>query len=494
MEKVEIDNNFYSVWNDAASAIRLTNNKYYIYPLPPPRAWHRDLQSAFKLHPVVENIVRQGVRPVDWHQLLLEWPHVSEDDKMMLAYTRDDRKGETNVQTKTSVGKYLSRHWPHVPDNIRRDWASLHTPDRFEIWATKEEIIRGIEIGPVSCMRSSQGNVPFGSNAHSKMLAYFKGDNTVSVPWNDHPYACYAPEYGWRMAVRIDPGKPDIVMGRALVLDLGANPKCFVRSYKRHADGDNGYSYSDEALEAWLFKQGYEKHGAWPDGALMAAIEHPHHSGYMAPYLDGEVQTVDISSCCGKDVLVIQENGPHACDNTDGMMGEDNGRGEHIGTCDCCGCDVYEEDDGRLWAGYHEEDPICPGCADEYTYVTGESRRGGTVSYYVHSDNAVTVDCEYYDEDNLPDYIVQLHDGDYAHRDNTVYLEDSGEYYLHYDEDIVYCEDDEYRLRENCWRCASSGEWYSDSVDCVEVDGETYHPDNAPEIEEIEENEANTGE
>jgi hypothetical protein len=42
-------------------------------------------------------------------------------------------------------------------------------------------------------------------------------------------------------------------------------------------------------------------------------------------------------------------------------------------------------------------------------------------------------------------------------------------------------------MTEDCWRCNESGNWYTMDEDSVEVDGESYHPDHAPEpVEEDE--------
>ena len=84
------------------------------------RDWHFKLSSKFELHPVVKTLLKQH-RPADWQQLLLEWPHVSETDQSRLAYTRDEKHGEADRQTITTIGKYVKRHWPHLKDNFLDD-------------------------------------------------------------------------------------------------------------------------------------------------------------------------------------------------------------------------------------------------------------------------------------------------------------------------------------------------------------------------------------
>ena len=89
------------------------------------RAWFRRETRKYKLHPVVEAAL-DVCRPDDWHQLLLEWPHMAESDPARLAYTRDERSGEADRQTVTTIGKYLTRHFSEMTDHKVRDLAALY--------------------------------------------------------------------------------------------------------------------------------------------------------------------------------------------------------------------------------------------------------------------------------------------------------------------------------------------------------------------------------
>jgi len=441
--------------------------------------WHRILQQCHALHPVIVHILCEGVRPVDWQQLLFEWPAVSNEDESLLAYTRDEAKGEAEVRTRTSVGKYLSRHWPHVPDHIRRDWAGRFVPAIYKIDTTKEGIIAGIELGPRSCMQSAYGTIPFDGGAQKMLLAFLgltthaRADHDA-VPWDHHPYAVYAPEHGWGMATRNDPGQPQIVLGRALVLDTelnGKSHKGFVRSYCRNPNGDAESSGSDEKLEAWLDDRGFTHWESWPDGVRLRKVAHPHGGGHMAPYIDGGVKGVEEEGI----YLVICRGGTYTCDNTDGTV---DGGEELYGACSCCDSDVHEDDD-FIWAGRDEETLVGACCREKYMYVRGAPRRGQTMSYYVHEDDVVEVGGEYYDGEHLPEYIVECKDGEYRHQDDVIYVDD--EYYSVDDERIVECEDGEHRLKEDCWKCEHSGQWYSDDVEGVDLNGK-YHPDALREL------------
>ena len=491
-----IDNSFADTFWLAQSAVHAVNRrKYdnergYFYG---PRYWHVELQSRYALHPIVAKIIKLGVRPVNWQLLLLEWPHVSTDDETQIAYTRDENKGATNVQTRTSLGKYVSRHWPHIADHIRRDWVGTFGNHKYAIWDTKEEIIAGVELGPQSCMKSGYGTIPFKSSDNYELCAWFAGDKAREVRWDHHPYAVYAPEFGWRMAVRLDPGKPDIVMGRAL---LHINDKIWVRSYKREEAGDDACSGTDERLETWLRDQGYRKSNEWAINSRFARVEHP-DGGTMMPYIDGRNRDVEV----GCRYVTLEHTGC-TCDNTNGTVDEP----KPYGTCEDCNGDVQEDDDDRIWVGTNEERLVGGCCAGNYTHVCGAAHRGGVRYYYVEDASAVEVNGDHYDCENLPATVCELVDGDYASRDDCVCCYDGGmrlyddcvqcetddewyaptdddiveiddKWYRTDDADVVECKDDVYRLKSDCWEDARSGDWYPDSEDFVEIDGETYHPD-----------------
>jgi hypothetical protein len=101
----------------------------------------------------------------------------------------------------------------------------------------------------------------------------------------------------------------------------------------------------------------------------------------------------------------------------------------------------------------------------------------------VNSADAIEADGEWYHDEYLSDNnIVELANGDYTHSDNAVFIESCDEYYHVDDDDIVYAEDTgQHELVSDCWKCTESGNWYTDDEDSVEVDGDLYHPDHAPE-------------
>lgn len=416
------------------------------------REWFNQQRNRHHLHPAVHDMMTNHMyRAQDWHQLLLEWPHKSITDPNRLAYTRDERSAMHNGDSDakavvTTIGKYLTRHFPDAPSNLIRDIVAQYTyGGSTEITKEMDRMIHAVIHGPRSCMSPSF-------------------DILCDDREQRHPYAVYDPSLGWGMAVRTD--TDGMVLGRCLVHESDEG-KGFVRSYKREREYSSS-SGTDESIEAMLTGLGYAKWRGWPDGLQLT--RYPlRREGYLMPYIDGTNQHVEEDT--NNDTFAISNySGFEAC-STSGII---NG---HTCTCDDCG-EGFDEDDSHS-IGYDGDTRVGPCCIDDYTCVYGRSRH----TYYVANSDAVDVDGEWYHDDYLDDNnIVELHCGDYAHSDNAVYIDSCDSYYHVDDEDIVYAEDtNQHELREDCWRCAESGNYYTDDEDNVEVDGETYHPDHAPE-------------
>ena len=447
--------NFTTLVNELATILRggatyqrySPERRYYTeYQTAPCRDWHGREQRKYPMHPAVLKALESDHRPYDWHLLTLEWPHVSEDSTR-LAYTRDDRAGEADRQTVTTVGKYLTRHFRDMSDHEVRDLVALYAAGETCKWVyTMAEMLHHIMRGPTSCM---------GGNKHFEVHC---ADGI-----RRHPYEVYNPKYGWHMAVRVE---NDDTVGRALCMSDG-DSKYFVRSYRK----TDGYSPADERLEAWLISQGYTKQSYWESDTKLAHYE-VNSGEILAPFIDGGHQYVDI---CGNH-LEICSDGEYECSQTSGIAQDGNSD-----SCNDCG-DRVREGDG-YWVGRYEETRICESCCDS-SYYFAYGRNGN--QYYVHDHNMVRVGDEFYDEDFLSDNgIVALEDGDYAQMDDCVLIND--DWYLTDDDRICRPEDsDDYCLTEDCWQCEESGNWYTDDTACVEIEGCTYHPDHAPEQETTE--------
>jgi len=446
------------------------------------------------LHPLIQYIVTLAKRPVDWHQLVLEWPIISEHESAMIAYIRDDGYATTGRRVRTSPGKYLARHWPHIPDHQRRDWVGRFAPGHnFAIWEGTPDIIASIELGPQSCMKSEYGSIPFRGADNNKLQQYRRGDCSAdSVDWHKHPYYVYAPEHGWRTAVRLDEKNSEFVLGRALL-----NGNHWVRSYARSAES-GGISCTDEKLETWLREQGYAKIGGWKDGTKMRY--HEYDGDLMMPYLDGHNQRVSV---LGR-TMVVDDDGEYDCSNTNGLPTLREDTDENMRSCDDCGVDVHEED--TYATGLHEDNYVCPSCFENYTMVQhprAVTRDRGSAHYYVHSDDTVFINNESYHVDD--DRLVSTVNDNYQLLDNCVEVD--GEYHLAKDclevdgeyqltKDCIEV-DGEYHLTKDCveiygdWHLAEdcvkiNGTWYlSDDHDgWVMIDGEWYSTDDCIEIDD----------
>jgi len=413
----------------------------------PRREWHRREQDRYPLHPAITKAIALA-RPDNWQRLLLEWPHVPTTitDKGRVAYTQNEDKAERDVQTVTSLGKYLRSHFTMLPDHAIRDIVASVTATGMKFVHTTAEMIFHLHRGPHSCMVWNGSDV------------------------DEHPYRTYDPKYGWHMCVHIE---GDDTVGRALCYQSG-DEKFYVRSYRK----TGGYSSSDEQMEQWLAEQGYKKRGGWESCYLARLPGITHSCDFLAPYLDGDTQRVDTTHLNGERCLVITEDGEYECTNTDGTYDDAD-----MTTCESCS-DRIREGDG-YWVGRNEDTMVCEYCRDEY-YRFAYGRNGN--QYYVHENDTVYVESqdEYYHDSYLGDNgIIYLANGEYEHEDNAVQIDD--EWYHVDDDDIVCLDNGDYALRDDAYECAESGKWYSkDDEPPVEVDGNLYHPDNVPEQTETE--------
>ena len=410
------------------------------------RPWHRREQEKYPMHSAVAKAIKLA-RPDDWQRLLLEWPHVPTEidpnNKARVAYTQNEDKGERDLQTVTSLGKYLRSHFTMLPDHAIRDLVASVATSGMKFVHTTAEMIYHLHRGPGSCM--------------------VWGDTDV----DNHPYRTYDPKFGWHMCVHTD---GDDTIGRALCCVDGTE-KFYVRTYRK----TSGSSSRDENMEAWLAEQGYKHRDGW-DGCLLAHLPGINRCDFLAPYLDGDAQHVDITWINGEQALRITDSGEYECCNTDGTY-DDADRQE----CEQCGESRPSGD--MYWVGRHEDTSVCEYCRDEYyRYAYG---RGGH-KYYVHCDDTTYVESqdEYYHDSYLSDNdIIELANGEYEHEDNAVEID--GDWYHTEDDDIVCLDNGEYAMRDNAYECAHDGKWYSkDDEPPVEIDGNYYHPDNAPEQNE----------
>lgn len=441
---------------------------------------YRELLQKFPLHPCVEMMIIDCHRPKDVHQLALEWPHVSTTDDTRIGYTRNASDLLSERKLVTSVGKFLARHWPHVPDHTRRDVQATFVPDRREIVRTTPEMIAAVENGPRSCMGSVHATIQF-TRVHRDIMNRWFADpaNNLEPNWALHPYSAYRPDLGWSMAVRHarQPDKSWRIDGRALILSRPDEKPVFVRTYKRNInDPVTGWSETDFALQGWLTRSGYEKRDGWPEGALMyTPFLREGGTELRAPYIDGLCRQLTLAPEAGENLARFDYEalkvGSYQCETTSGFVSatvpklsrqarrnqsiEDFAAENEYDEDECSSCEdcdaPYHNDDGQS-VGRDEDHRVCESCRDNnYTWVRGSSRWNGYREYYVNEDDAQTMNNGDYavDTNNLPDSVVCTEGGDYAERDDCVYVDNVG-YFFDDDEDVVCDADGNYQMREDC--------------------------------------------
>lgn len=459
-------------FNRTTKEIKMTTSKYTCFLHLPSilarsRDWHQRQQVEHDLHPAIHAAFRLE-DPTDYAQLCLEWPYVSDTDKTRLAFTQDDRAGEADRQTLTTVGKYLTRHFPTLPDHTIRDFVAKYaTVSVFGISAALKDIVSAVQNGPPSCMQWDEERV-----------------DEVGA----HPYEVYAPKFGWAIATRKDGHK---INARALVMrragtNGGAEVKYFVRTYQRPSDESARHSSPDDQLAQWLESQGYEHRSGWR-GEKIAYIKHAQRGcEFVAPYIDGNAQSVNEGCDDGSSYLSIGSDGDYECTSQTGGYEEQN-------RCTCDDCNSRISEDETTGIGEDGDHRVGECCLDSYTCVHG--RRG--YEYYVHENNAVECDGEWYDSNYLSENdIVELHDGDYCKSDDAVYIESQGEHYRADDDAVVYDHAGDWQMREDCvlleneewalsddaWCCAVSGDYYlTADIDPVVIHGLDFHPDTSAE-------------
>lgn len=411
------------------------------------REWYAREMHRAPLHPTIYKMLHnpdQAQYLTDWREVVLEYPHIADTDASKIAYTESEAKGIADRQTLTTLGKFIKRHAPEMPDHVLRDIVALSITS-VELVFDLAGMIEAVQTGPKTCMQSPR--------------------------WSeeDHPYRVYDPKYGWHMAVRREGGQ---VTGRCLCLTHDGE-KMFVRSYRTN----EGYSQSDEGMNAWLNEQGYAYVGGWADGARLAHIMDG--DMHVAPYIDG-----DEKNCSAYFThLEIDNNGDLRGDRTDGYADSPE-------MCECSDCGAnFDGDNAGLWVGRHDDYHVCDDCASSYTCARG---RNGD-EYNVNNDDVVYCNDTAYDSNYLGDngIVYSEHDGEYYEQSECVLL-DRDEDWVHTSEldHRFACLDESQRVwayRNDAWQCAATGDWYSDNgrsdyyASPVEINGMQYHEDCVPE-------------
>ena len=180
--------------------------------------------------------------------------HIAEEDPTQIAYTPDKGYGEADRQVRTGLARFITKYYPHLPDDHIRDLQAEHLAEldsTFEV-LTGEDMIAVYTSGAVGACMS-------------------KGD--ISYHGQVNPTKVYdVPNVG--MAVLRD--KDGKISARTMVYTPTPEDKRFIRCY------------GDSKLRPKLERSGYRA-GTWHGVEFQTIPMGPSYADtYIMPYLDGE--------------------------------------------------------------------------------------------------------------------------------------------------------------------------------------------------------------
>lgn len=285
----------------------------------------------------------------DWFQeycLPLHFTHLSKGCTLadaMLSFTESPLKGQQDIQLRLPVNRYLARFHQ---DKLSSDQIAAIT-NRFG-FTDYTLTIEQTEAAFVFAYENQE--VRSESSSHVSCMWY--GKDHYGTP--KHPSAVYytgATEDSLAIAYIKNPNNPSNVLARALVWP---HRQTFVRIYG-----------VDERmrgiLRALLTNEGYNRDSDF-EGARIRRIpfgvdRHFGNDRYIMPYIDGDVQCVDVMA--GNDrFFVIDRHGDYACTDTRGYIYDHNRY-----TCDNCG-DGMDEDEAHSVQG----DTWCQHCYENSSF------------------------------------------------------------------------------------------------------------------------------
>lgn len=138
--------------------------------------------------------------------------HISKEDPLMVAYTPDDASGKADRQVKTTLGRYLTKYFLRMPENIAKQVVHDHLAEADPTieYLTGEDIVEVYKSGAFSSCMSSTAKVWEG------------------LPEKTHPASAYIAD-GIKLAVLRDAdGK---VVERALVVTKPDGTLGYIRAY-----------------------------------------------------------------------------------------------------------------------------------------------------------------------------------------------------------------------------------------------------------------------
>jgi hypothetical protein len=264
--------------------------------------------------------------------------HASKSDPDRVAYTQTPEKGMVDVQTTTTLGSYLSRYEPSLPDHAVRELVEKFTNRNTDASAvvidyTAKAFRFAYEGQPVSHEASTQVSCMAYEARHYDCRPY-------------HPAEAYSTgPNGLHIAYILDPEDSKAIKSRAIVWPRDMT---FVKVYGRNEDNRT-------QLRVALEKLGYGRASSFR-GALLAKISLDDDGTFVMPYLDGSAQCVDEYD---EDNFVIAKDGDYSAEDTSGVL--DIGRNSNRFTCDSCGDRCHVDDAARV-----SGESWCETCVQDY--------------------------------------------------------------------------------------------------------------------------------
>lgn len=304
------------------------------------KTWQRREDFRFNYN-IYQKIMWHTVdgHPMRYREKLVDrFPHIPKSEPGKIAYTESDLKGNRDIQTVTTIGRYLTKFHSDLPEAEKKrlidEWNSHYDTDHQLTFSDDPETIALIYMnGPGSCM--------------SKDITDFAED----VPFGKHPAEVYGKPGDLSIAYL---GTVACPVARAIV-DI--QRKYYVRAYG-----------SIERMELKLKEAGFTKEPHWYSGTKLNLWQEG--SRVLCPYLDGHRDYTWVIPSDDEFLLttLIGHKGAVAADTTDGYIDFDRN------TCECYHCSREVDLDNDDYSDI-DDNVVCYRCRDEkyiYCHLTHE--------------------------------------------------------------------------------------------------------------------------
>ena len=253
------------------------------------------------------------------------YPHISTEDPMKIAFTESPEKGMADIQTQMKLTRYLTKYLPpgvltnEDIEAIGGRFLAQFDPESV-VLLTKPEDIAAAYIGTAKqCDRSGRHSYGGLVSCMTYHTEYFNLPvHPVSV-YGDHGqgidgtglvvwYACHSTN---------KPDAPRNVVARSIVGGLGTDSPYYIRIYAESTQ-------LEHAFAARLKELGYQRRRHLQDAKLAAILVPNSRSDYVMPYVDGDVQRVNLKRASEATGLpahfVVTDYGEHTVGRTNGSI------------------------------------------------------------------------------------------------------------------------------------------------------------------------------